>query len=131
MPSMGLQIAAEVGQAMLAARLKREAEEAKAGKGPKMQPGKFGKTPDTFNRGPSEQAYQQQRAGEREDFGGPRATPEDMPTAEPMQPDVAPAADPQLQSGFEMSPEMGMSVYGSGKFSHADIMRGYRSLGKA
>jgi len=124
MPSMGLQIAAEVGQAMAAQRLKREEKDAKAGKGQQgdhPKPGQFGKSPETFNRGPSEGAYQQQRGGEHMDLSG-------QPAPEEFGVDATGGMD---YMGFDMTPQMGASVYGSGKFSAADIKRGYRSLGKA
>jgi hypothetical protein len=123
--SMGMRIAAEVGEAMLAKRLKREAEEQKAGKGPKMEPGKFGKTPDTFNRGSSEAAYQAQRAGERMDFGGPRATPSDMPTPEVPTSGYPEVPTDQMQSYDSL---MAPSMMGSGKFTKAELARGYRVL---
>ena len=124
MPSMGIQIGAQVAQEILAKRLKRqEEEEAKATKGQSQvadqpKPGSYGGDVRKF-----------QDAMQAPGYPGGDPGPEFAPGGQ-----YGPDEPEQLSGpgmGFDMTPRMGMSVYGSGKFSEADIKRGYRSLGKA
>jgi hypothetical protein len=117
---IGMRVAADVADAMLAKRLAREKEEEEAGKSKgtpeseKRKPGQYGLAPgQTFDRGASESAYQVQRAGERADYSG-------------LQDATAPT--PSIEPTWELTPEMVNGLQGSRPFTQKEVMRGYRTL---
>jgi len=116
MASMGILIGQRVAEELFQARIKRQQEEeAKATKGNSQkpdqpQPGKYGLTTSPT----SGAAFGEQRMGERMDYTQP-AQPEQL-------------GNPDY---WEMNPQMGLSLGGSKTFTRAEVMRGYRSLGKA
>lgn len=116
MPSIGMQAAWQVADALAQDRIKKEEEAySKANKGKSLGNTRFGKTPGQVAPEMSSPGFQEQRAGERMDYTTPMPEQLGGPTEEPGM-------------GWQMDPTMGMSLFGSGQFTAKELRKGYRKL---